>query len=128
MIERTHAFNIGEKKFVVNFPNVGQILDMESLKQALTDNRYGAMVVSGIASMYHALDLVDTIVFFQVCIPSIAKYYNIQNYTSLSLDKIQDLVKVYKEEIKPWYEKVMSDLKEVVKNENESRTDSEKES
>ena len=130
MIERNCAFNIGEKKFIANFPNVGQIIDMESLKQALTNNRYGTMAASGIASMYYALDMVDAIAFFQVCVPSVAKYYDIRNYTALAPEKIQELVDAYKEQIKPWYDKIMSELRGVTKdsgNNSESGADAEEE-
>ena len=54
-METTKKFKIGQKEFIAKFPNVGQMLDMESLKQALTNNRYGVMAASGIRSMYKAL-------------------------------------------------------------------------
>lgn len=113
MIERVKKFNIGKKSFVVEFPNVGQLIDLESLKQALTSNRYGVMAASGVASMYYALDMVDAIAFFQVCVPEVAKYYNIKNYTSLEPEKISDLVKVYQDEIRPWFDNIMNELKNV---------------
>lgn len=50
MIERQKKFSIGEKTFTAQFPNVGQLIDLESLKQALTNNRYGVMAASGVAS------------------------------------------------------------------------------
>lgn len=113
MTERVKKFSIGEKSFVVGFPNVGQLIDLESLKQALTSNRYGVMAASGVASMYYALDMVDAIAFFQVCVPEVAKYYNIKNYTSLEPEKISDLVKVYQDEIRPWFDNIMNELKNV---------------
>ena len=111
MIERQKKFSIGEKTFTAQFPNVGQLIDLESLKQALTNNRYGVMAASGVASMYYALDMVDAISFLQVCVPSVAKYYDIKNYTALAPEDIKDLVKAYQEELKPWFDKVMAELK-----------------
>lgn len=113
MIERTKQINIGEKHFTVNFPNVGQLIDIEARKQSLTGNRYGSMAASGIASMYMALDVVDTIAFLTVCVPEIAKYYNIIDYSSLSPDKMNTYVTVYKEQILPWYNQIMMELKGV---------------
>lgn len=110
-IERQKKFNIGEKQFVAKFPNVGQIIDLESFKQALTNNRYGQMASSGIASMYNALDLVDAIAFFQVVVPEVAKYYDIRNYTLLQVDKIKELLDAYQTQIKPWYDKTMLELR-----------------
>lgn len=110
-IQREKKFSIGNKIFIAKFPNVGQIIDIESLKQALTNNRYGQMAISGIGSMYNALDLVDAISFYQIVTPDVAKYYDIRNYAEMDYEKVQDLLKAYQEQIKPWYDQTMSELK-----------------
>lgn len=109
-METTKKFKIGQKEFIAKFPNVGQMLDMESLKQALTNNRYGAMAASKIISMYKALDTVDAIAFLQVCVPEVAKYFSIESYIALSQDKIKVYVDAYNEQIKPWFEQLMKEL------------------
>lgn len=110
-LQRQKKFNIGEKTFIANFPNIGQIIDLESLKQALTSNRYGQMVASGVASMYYALDLVDAIAFYQIVVPEVAKYFDIRNYASLSVDKAKELVDAYQNQIKPWFDATLNELK-----------------
>lgn len=122
-LQRQKQFKIGEKTFVAQFPNIGQIIDMESLKQALTNNRYGQMAQSGIASMYYALDLVDAISFYQIVVPDVAKYYDIRNYANLPLDKITDLLNAYQTEIKPWYDKTMNELKGISDNGTSAQTE-----
>ena len=112
MIERVKKFKIGKREFTVEFPNIGQIIDLESLKQGLSSNRYGVMAASGVTTAYYALDLIDTICFYQIVCPEVGKYYDIQNYTSLSIDKINDLKDAYFKQIKPWYDRVMKELKE----------------
>lgn len=123
MISREHKFTIGEKSFIAKFPNVGQIIDMESLKQALTNNRYGSMAASGVTTMFFALDIVDAISFFQIVVPIVGKYYDIKSYTSLKPEEVKDLVEAYREQIKPWYNKVMEELKGAtdVKDETEDK-------
>jgi len=109
-IQREIKFNIGEKNFTSKFPNVGQMIDMESLKQALTSNRYGTMSASGVKSMYMALDLVDAIAFFQVCVPSVGKYFDIKNYANLQLDEVKNIVQAYLLQIKPWFDDLVKQL------------------
>lgn len=121
-IERFKKFKIGEKEFTATFPNVGQIIDLESFKQALTSNRYGQMAASGISSMYNALDLVDAIAFFQIVVPEVGKYFGIKNYTVLQLDKISALIKAYQEQIRPWYDKTMNELKGINGNDGATQT------
>lgn len=110
VIQREIKFNIGKKTFNVKYPNVGQIIDMESLKQALTGNRYGIMAGSGLKSTYMILDLVDAIVFYQICVPSVGKYLNVENYANLQLDETTELVDAFQKQIKPWFEKLTSQL------------------
>lgn len=109
-IQREIKFNIGEKNFIAKFPNVGQMIDIESLKQALTSNRYGVMSASGVKSMYMVLDLVDAIAFFQVCVPSVGKFFDIKNYANLQLDEIRDIVEAYILQIKPWFDDLVNQL------------------
>ena len=123
MIERSKKITIGEKSFIVNFPNVGQMIDIESMKQSLTGNRYGSMASSGIASMYLALDIVDTIAFLTICVPDIAKYYNITDYSSLSSNKINTYVTVYKEQILPWYNKILMELRGITDDSEETKSE-----
>lgn len=111
MIEREKKITIGEKTFIVSFPNVGQIIMLESTKQALTDNRYGQMAASGVASMYYALDLVDTVAFFQVCGTEVLKYFDIRNAASVSPDKLEMFVKTYAEQVKPWLDATFTALR-----------------
>ena len=120
---RSKKITIGEKSFIVNFPNVGQMIDIESMKQSLTGNRYGSMASSGIASMYLALDIVDTIAFLTICVPDIAKYYNITDYSSLSSDKINTYVTVYKEQILPWYNKILMELRGITDDSEETKSE-----
>ena len=113
MIQRDIKFSIQDKTFTAKFPNVGQMIDMESLKQALTRGKYGQMAQSGVASAYFALDLVDAISFFQVCAPMLSKYFEIRDYTEVDLNVADELVKVYREVIKPWYDQTLIDIRNV---------------
>lgn len=110
-MERIKKFKIGQKEFTAKFPNVGQIIDIDAMKQALSGNRYGSMVASGLASAYYALDLIDAITFYQIVVPEVGKYYDIQSYAELELDKAQELIKAFKEEIQPWYVETLNEIR-----------------
>ena len=122
MIERSRKVTVGKKSFVVEFPNVGQILDIESMKQALTNNRYGIMAKSDIKSMYYALDVVDAVSFLTVVAPEVGRHFNVGNYLALSPEKVQEFVDVYQKEIYPWYAQTLEELKNPLKNEESEQT------
>lgn len=127
-MDKIKSFQIGEKKFTAKFPNVGQIIDLDAMKQALSGNRYGSMAASGLASAYYALDLIDAIAFYQIVCPEVGRYYDIRNYGELELDKIEDLMKAWKEQIQPWFIETMNEIRGVAKQSmedaNETKGDS----
>lgn len=122
MIEREKKVTIGEKTFIVKFPNVGQLISLESIKQALTDNRYGQMASSGVSTMYYALDLVDTAAWFQVCSPEILKFYDVRSLMTVDSDVVEKFLKVYSEQIRPWFESTLKELRNVGSDDNGQAT------
>lgn len=127
-MERTKSFKIGQKQFTAKFPNVGQIIDLDAMKQALSGNRYGSMAASGLASAYYALDLIDAISFYQIVCPEVGRYYDIKNYADLELDKVEDLMKAWKDEIQPWFIETMNEIRGVSKQSMEDADDTDGES
>ena len=114
MIEREITISYNDKKFQVKFPNVGQLIDIESLKNALTGGKYGSFAASGVKSMYFILDIVDTIAFLTVMCPKLKNFINEEedgiDYTQMKPETVKTLVTVYKEQILPWYSKIMGQL------------------
>lgn len=131
MIEREIVINYNGKKFTVKFPNVGQIMDIESLKVALTGGKYGTFAASGIKSMYFVLDMVDAISFFSVMCPRLKNFITEEDtdvdYTQMNPQSIKPLIDIYKKEVMPWYNKIMSELyastNEVIKESESQRTE-----
>jgi hypothetical protein len=114
MIEREITISYNGKKFQVKFPNVGQLIDIESLKNALTGGKYGSFAASGVKSMYFILDIVDTIAFLTVMCPKLKNFITEEedgiDYTQMKPETVKALVNVYKEQILPWYSKIMGQL------------------
>lgn len=114
MIEREITISYNDKKFQVKFPNVGQLIDIESLKNALTVGKYGSFAASGVKSMYFILDIVDTIAFLTVMCPKLKNFITEEedgiDYTQMKPETVKTLVTVYKEQILPWYSKIMGQL------------------
>lgn len=114
MIEREIIVDYNGKKFNIKFPNVGQLIDIENLKNGLTSGKYGSFAASGVKSMYLILDIVDTIAFITVMCPALKNYVtdgeNVSDYTKMDPERMKDIVKMYKKQIFPWYNKIMKQL------------------
>ncbi len=112
MIEREKKIVWKGSQYTVKFPNVGQTIDIESLKQALTTNRYGAMAMSNVRSMVVALDLVDAISFIQVMCPEIGRTLpNNISYTNIDDPVLAaELSSLYRNQIATWYNEILNQL------------------
>lgn len=127
MIEREVAINYKGKKFIIKFPNVGQMIDIESMKNALTGGKYGSFAASGIKSMYFVLDIVDTIAFLTVMCPKLRNFVTEEedevDYTQMKPETVKELIDIYKKDILPWYSKILEQLysssNESIESENE---------
>lgn len=114
MIEREITISYNDKKFQVKFPNVGQLIDIESLKNSLTMGKYGQFAASGVKSMYFILDVVDTIAFMTVMCPKLKNFITDEDsdkdYTQMKPETVKELVMVYKKQILPWYSNILKFL------------------
>lgn len=115
MLEREIIVTYNGKKFSISFPNVGQMIDIESLKNALTAGKYGAFAASGIKSMYFILDVVDAIAFLSVMCPRLKNFITEEDgekldYTQMRPDTVKSIVDVYKKQILPWYSEWLENL------------------
>lgn len=127
MIEREVAINYKGKNFIIKFPNVGQMIDIESMKNALTGGKYGSFAASGIKSMYFVLDIVDTIAFLTVMCPKLRNFVTEEedevDYTQMKPETVKELIDIYKKDILPWYSKILEQLyssaNESIESENE---------
>ena len=110
-LSTTVIFN--DKHYTLKYPTVGQILEIESLKQSLSAGRYGLLVVSNVKSMELALDLIDAIAYFSVLIPDLKKEIAVDSFMDLDAMTAKRLSISYKKYFRKWYselEKEMNDL------------------
>jgi hypothetical protein len=101
-IEITIKQNNIENKYVVNFPNVGQVIDIETRKSLYSQNQYGKMAQAGIVTQGMALDMIDMIATFGILIPQLEKDMRVK-FTELNAIDAKGLMSAYKKQFLPWY-------------------------
>lgn len=120
MIQQQQINLLGET-IIVSFPNVGQTLNIESLKTAISNGTYGDLVRANTIDSNFALDLIDSISVFSILVGDFNKKINVKSYTDLDLLTAKKIVKTYKKEFFPWYNDIMKELKSF--DEDESTTE-----
>lgn len=90
-------------KYEINFPNPGQIIDIESKKSMYTSRQYGAMAQSNLISTNLALDYVESIAVFSTLIADLKKDLRVDNLFELDVLSMAEVVRQYKKVFVPWY-------------------------
>lgn len=111
-MQKSIKLKITGKDYTVNFPTVGQILDIESLKSALTNGTYGDLVKMGTKTSIEALDLADTIATFSVLIPKLKEIIDVKTYTEMDPFTAKKLVTVYRKQFFPWFNEINKELQD----------------
>lgn len=123
-------FKVGgvEREFKVKFPTVGQYIQVESRKAQLTipknslnqSTQYLNLIRQGTTPSFIALDMVEMIAWFEVCIPDLMKgTVGIENIEDLDIFDAKPLLEVYRNVFEPWKEKWEKIFNNVGKEEKE---------
>ena len=96
--------------YIINFPNVGQMIEIEQLKLAYTNGRYIEFAMSNLVNHIFILDFVDAISYLSVLIPELKKDLEIEEYTKMDAEKTKEIIRAYKEEFIPWFKPILEDL------------------
>lgn len=110
-MEKSIKINILGIDYTIKFPNVGQLLDIESLKSALTNGTYGDLVRMNTITANEILDIADSIATFSVLVPEIKNTLKVKSYTEIDAITARKIVKSYKEQYFPWYNEINKELR-----------------
>lgn len=110
-MEKSIKIKFNDKlEYIVKFPNVGQLLEIESMKMAYTNNSYGTLVQGGLRSSSYALDMADCFSTFQILIPELSKDLGVKSFTQLDAFEAKKIVSVYVKQFQPWMTELLTEL------------------
>lgn len=110
-LSKTVRIDIGDKPYEVSYPNIGQLIDIESKKAALANNLYGPISSMNNTFSNKALDIIDMLAFFITLIPDLKdNLQGIKSVLELSPQEAKPLMKAYKTQFLPWFEEWEKEL------------------
>jgi len=109
-IERSKKITIGEKTYVIEFPNVGELMEIEAKKVMLGGGVYKELVMTGTLSSSFNLDLIDALSHYNVLIPDLIKDLGIDNFLLMDIITSKTIVRSYKKDFYPWYKGLLEYL------------------
>lgn len=98
------------KSYMVHFPNVGEMLDIEKFKFAFSKGEYVNLAISPLKIHLFSLDLIDAISFFSVLIPELKNDLNVSDWNKIDKELMKELVKVFNTQFLPWYKPLYDEL------------------
>jgi hypothetical protein len=104
------TIQIKGKDYLVKFPNVGQLMDIESFKMIITKNKYVSLSMSDLKTHLFILDLADSISYLSVLLPDLKEDLGIKNWLDVDPFLVKDLIKVYRKQFLPWFMPILKDL------------------
>lgn len=120
--------NINGKKYIVKFPNVGQIMDIEDFKMTLSRGKYVELALSPLKIHVFQCDLIDAMSYFTVLSKDIKEDFNLNNVRDVDLKIGKGLIDIYKEQFIPWFAPIMNELTTFMdESKNEENEDSNEE-
>lgn len=127
--ERTLTFKVQDNQYEVQYPNTGQLVDMQSLKHTLSSGQYRNLSNSDTNADLNARFVIDMISFFTYCVPNLRKDLAITSYSELDVIKTKKLLAIYVKQIYPWlaeWEKFFNADEEEVADKEGSKEDKER--
>ena len=109
-MKRQIQVSFEEQSFILKYPNVGQILDIESYKQLLTNNAFSQLKSSSNKMQNYAAELAEAVSILMVLIPNLKDKLTVKSITDLEADKAKKIISVYRKTISPWFEEIQEEL------------------
>lgn len=117
-------FTISTNNYTVNYPNNGEFIGIEAMKNLLTRDTYATMATTDSVSAQLARYTVDMIAFFSTCCPKLKTDLVVNSLSELDMLSSKKIMKVYIKTILPWltkWEEILNtDDEEVVEKEEKT--------
>ena len=122
-MERSITVTIGKNDYQVNYPNVGNQIDIEILKSKIADGNYDMLRFSNNPLFQEQADRIDMIAVFTILIPELKKDLNVKSFFDLKEEESAELMRVYNRDFIPWFIEIKKQIRESLKEKEEALRD-----
>lgn len=96
-------FTITDRKYKIEYPNTGQLIDIEKMKASISGNSYDGISSQNTNSGFYAKYLIDMVSTFNILCPDLIKDMKVKSILELSAVDSNKLLTIYVKEILPWF-------------------------
>lgn len=93
-----------EKEYVIEFPNTGDLMNIDLLKIQISDGRFDTLKFSFNPDFIKTATRIETIATFNVLLPQLRKDLNVDSMMKLQVEQMEVIEDAYTNQFLPWYE------------------------
>lgn len=112
---RFKVFVFKDREYKIEFPTVGQYIDIETEKIELSSGKWSDLVISRTVSAYRAIQLVECIAVLKILCPKLFEDMKVSDYKDIDAIDFTLLLKLFTKEINPWYSSWFKEFNDVLK-------------
>lgn len=117
---RFKNFVFKNREYKIEFPTVGQYIDIETEKIDLASGKWSGLLTSRTVSAYRAIQLIECIAILKILCPKIFEDMKVSDYRDIDAIDFTLLLKLFTKEINPWYSDWFKEFNDVLKDISES--------
>lgn len=94
---------VKDRKYKIDYPNTGQLIDIEKMKATLSGNSYDGISNQNTNSGFYAKYLIDMVATFNILCPDLIKDLKVKSILELNAVDSNILLKIYVKELLTWF-------------------------
>lgn len=112
-LKRTVSFKFQDRNYQIEFPTVGQYLEIENEKIRYSKGNWGGLISSIANSSFKAVQIIECIANLKILCPQLFEDFKI-DVLNIDILDFSRLVAVYQKEIKPWYNSWFKEFNDIL--------------
>ncbi|MBV7533756.1 hypothetical protein [Chitinophaga sp. sic0106] len=101
---RSVSVRIGNNDYTINYPNTGQLIDIDVLKAQFSGGNYEKLKYSYDAGFLRSAVTIDAVATFNVLLPQLKDDLTVKSLFALDRDKMEMVLNEYISKVVPWFE------------------------
>jgi hypothetical protein len=107
-MEKQISLNVKGISYKIEFPNVGNFQNIETMKQVVSKGMYSSLLTTGTVSAMEVLDMVDMEAYFTVLCPKLIKDLNCETFGDLDIADYKEIKTIYQKQFVPWWNLILN--------------------
>lgn len=118
-LERTKKFTFKGEEYQIEFPTVGQYMDIENQKIMQSSGQWTNLIKNPTVSALRSIQIIECVSILMVLCPKLFQNMKIISYKEIDAIDFLELLTIFTKEISPWYSAWFNQFNSVILGANE---------